>query len=64
MHAFDMASLDPPSTLKPTQVAVAMIEHGVAKHRTRADVVFFKSVSELPPAMEARWLLDAETFCA
>ncbi|KAJ8497135.1 hypothetical protein ONZ51_g686 [Trametes cubensis] len=40
-----MASLDPPSTLKPTQVAVAMIEHGVAKHRTRADVVFFKSVA-------------------
>ncbi|KAI8994103.1 Formate/nitrite transporter [Trametes punicea] len=40
-----MASLDPPSTLKPTQVAVAMIEHGVAKHRTRADVMFFKAVA-------------------
>lgn len=61
-HVSDMASLDPPSTLKPTQVAVAMIEHGVAKHRTRADVVFFKSVRALPPTMEARWLLDAETF--
>ncbi|TFK87012.1 Formate/nitrite transporter [Polyporus arcularius HHB13444] len=40
-----MASLDPPSTLKPTQVAVAMIESGVAKHRTRADLVFFKAVA-------------------
>ncbi|KAH9858645.1 Formate/nitrite transporter [Lenzites betulinus] len=40
-----MASFDPPSTLKPSQVAVAMIEHGVAKHRTRADVVFFKAVA-------------------
>ncbi|KAI0717214.1 Formate/nitrite transporter [Cerioporus squamosus] len=40
-----MASLDPPSTLKPNQVAVAMIESGVAKHRTRADLVFFKAVA-------------------
>ncbi len=39
-----MASLDPPSTLKPAQVALAMIESGVAKHRTRADLVFFKAV--------------------
>ncbi|OBZ66594.1 hypothetical protein A0H81_13487 [Grifola frondosa] len=39
-----MASLDPPSTLKPAQVAVAMIEHGVAKHRTRGDLIFFKAV--------------------
>lgn len=39
-----MAGLDPPSTLKPAQVAVAMIESGVAKHRTRADLVFFKAV--------------------
>ncbi|CDO72776.1 hypothetical protein BN946_scf184994.g29 [Trametes cinnabarina] len=38
-----MANFDPPSTLKPTQVAVAMIHHGVAKHRTRADVMFFKA---------------------
>ncbi|KAI0823708.1 Formate/nitrite transporter [Trametes gibbosa] len=40
-----MANFDPPSTLKPAQVAVAMIEYGVAKHRTRADVVFFKAVA-------------------
>ncbi|EJF57741.1 Formate/nitrite transporter [Dichomitus squalens] len=40
-----MASLDPPSTLKPAQVAVAMIESGIAKHRTRADLVFFKAVA-------------------
>lgn len=38
------ANFDPPSTLKPAQVAAAMIEHGVVKHRTRADVVFFKAV--------------------
>ncbi|KAH9940530.1 Formate/nitrite transporter [Epithele typhae] len=38
-----MASLDPPSTLKPAQVAVGMIESGVIKHNTRADLVFFKS---------------------
>jgi hypothetical protein len=37
--------MDPPSTLKPAQVATAFIEHGIAKHRTRADVVFFKAVS-------------------
>ncbi|KAJ2979296.1 hypothetical protein NUW54_g11158 [Trametes sanguinea] len=41
----EMASFDPPSTLKPAQVAVAMIEHGVVKHRTRADVMFFKAVA-------------------
>ena len=40
-----MASLDPPSTLKPAQVAVYMIESGIAKHRTRADLIFFKAVS-------------------
>ncbi|OSX66662.1 hypothetical protein POSPLADRAFT_1064824 [Postia placenta MAD-698-R-SB12] len=39
-----MASFDPPSTLKPAQVAVAMVEHGIVKHRTRADKVFFKAV--------------------
>lgn len=33
-----------PSTLTPAEVAVKMIEHGVAKHRTRLDKVFFKSV--------------------
>ncbi len=44
-HAPAMAAnFDPPSTLKPAQVAAAMIEHGVVKHRTRADVVFFKAV--------------------
>ncbi|KDQ53619.1 hypothetical protein JAAARDRAFT_136825 [Jaapia argillacea MUCL 33604] len=36
--------METPSTLKPAQVAVAMIEHGIAKHRTRADIVFFKAV--------------------
>ncbi|KAI0915681.1 hypothetical protein AcV5_003536 [Taiwanofungus camphoratus] len=39
-----MAVMDPPSTLKPAQVAVAMVESGVLKHRTRADLVFFKAV--------------------
>lgn len=40
-------AFDPPSTLKPQQVAIAMIESGVAKHKTRADVVFLKAVSDL-----------------
>ncbi|KZT04651.1 Formate/nitrite transporter [Laetiporus sulphureus 93-53] len=39
-----MTNFDPPSTLKPAQVAVAMVEHGIAKHRTRGDVVFLKAV--------------------
>ncbi|KAI0958186.1 hypothetical protein AcV7_004072 [Taiwanofungus camphoratus] len=39
-----MAVMDPPSTLKPAQVAVAMVESGMVKHRTRADLVFFKAV--------------------
>jgi len=33
-----------PSTLAPKEVAIAMVEHGVVKHRTRADIVFFKAV--------------------
>ncbi|OCB89743.1 hypothetical protein A7U60_g3091 [Sanghuangporus baumii] len=33
-----------PSTLPPRDVAIAMIEHGVAKHQTRYDKVFFKAV--------------------
>ncbi|KAH9917288.1 Formate/nitrite transporter [Amylocystis lapponica] len=39
----DTAAMDPPSTLRPAQVAQAMIEHGIAKHRTRADLLFFKA---------------------
>ncbi|KAI0719710.1 Formate/nitrite transporter [Fomitopsis betulina] len=39
-----MVSYDPPSTLKPAQVAVAMVEHGIAKHKTRGDIVFLKAV--------------------
>ncbi|KZT67141.1 putative formate/nitrite transporter [Daedalea quercina L-15889] len=39
-----MTSFDPPSTLKPAQVAVAMVEHGIAKHKTRGDIVFLKAV--------------------
>lgn len=37
--------MDTPSTLSPAEVANAMVKHGVAKHRTRIDVVFFKAVS-------------------
>ncbi|KAL5528082.1 hypothetical protein ACEPAF_7218 [Sanghuangporus sanghuang] len=33
-----------PSTLPPRDVAIAMIEHGVVKHQTRYDKVFFKAV--------------------
>ncbi|TFY71693.1 hypothetical protein EVG20_g1311 [Dentipellis fragilis] len=36
-------SLDVPSTLKPAEVAVAMVEAAVMKHRTRYDKVFFKA---------------------
>ncbi|KAH9830798.1 Formate/nitrite transporter [Rhodofomes roseus] len=39
-----MSSIDPPSTLNPTQVAVAMVQHGIAKHNTRGDKLFFKAV--------------------
>jgi len=31
------------STLSPKEVAVAMVEHGVVKHRTRFEIVFFKA---------------------
>lgn len=40
-----MVSYDPPSTLKPAQVAVAMVEQGIAKHKTRGDIIFLKAVS-------------------
>ncbi|EPT02647.1 hypothetical protein FOMPIDRAFT_1035835 [Fomitopsis schrenkii] len=39
-----MVSYDPPSTLKPAQVAVAMVEQGIAKHKTRGDIIFLKAV--------------------
>lgn len=32
------------STLPPKDVAIAMVEHGVVKHQTRLDKVFFKAV--------------------
>jgi len=38
------ASFDPPSTLKPAEVAVALIEQAVAKHNTRYDKTFIKAV--------------------
>ncbi|KAJ3482088.1 hypothetical protein NLI96_g7212 [Meripilus lineatus] len=38
-----MATSGSPSTLRPAQVAVAMVEAGVVKHKTRADKVFFKA---------------------
>ncbi|EMD32075.1 hypothetical protein CERSUDRAFT_88360 [Gelatoporia subvermispora B] len=38
-----MPGVEPPATLKPAEVAVAMVQHGIAKHRTRADHVFFKA---------------------
>ena len=33
-----------PSTLQPAEVAVAMVDAAVVKHRTRLDKVFFKAV--------------------
>ncbi|KAI0072703.1 Formate/nitrite transporter [Panus rudis PR-1116 ss-1] len=38
-------TMEPPSTLKPAEVAIAMVETGVAKHRTRPDKVFLKAVA-------------------
>ncbi|THH28615.1 hypothetical protein EUX98_g5571 [Antrodiella citrinella] len=35
--------IDPPSTLRPNEVAIRMVEAGVVKHRTRADKIFFKA---------------------
>ncbi|EIM79884.1 Formate/nitrite transporter [Stereum hirsutum FP-91666 SS1] len=32
-----------PSTLKPAEVAVALVESAVLKHRTRLDMIFFKA---------------------
>jgi formate/nitrite transporter len=32
-----------PSTLKPAEVAIAMVEAAVAKHQTRLDMMFFKA---------------------
>ncbi|KAI5116674.1 hypothetical protein M0805_003315 [Coniferiporia weirii] len=36
--------MNAPSTLPPRDVAIAMVEHGVVKHQTRYDKMFFKSV--------------------
>ncbi|TDL22609.1 putative formate/nitrite transporter [Rickenella mellea] len=35
--------MNPSSTLSPAEVAVLMVEAGVIKHRSRFDVIFFKS---------------------
>jgi formate/nitrite transporter len=35
--------MDTPSTMTPAQVAAAMVRHGISKHRTRLDIVFFKA---------------------
>ena len=39
-----IAYLPMPSTLKPAEVAVAMVEASVTKHHTRLDMIFFKAV--------------------
>jgi len=36
--------MDVRSTLKPAEVALAMVNYGVAKHRDRYEIVFFKAV--------------------
>lgn len=40
-----MASMQPVSTLKPSEVAVAMVELAISKHNTRPEKVFMKAVS-------------------
>jgi formate/nitrite transporter FocA (FNT family) len=37
-----MATTYTPSTLKPAEVAVALVEQAVIKHRTRIDIIFLK----------------------
>jgi len=37
-----MATIYTPSTLKPAEVAVALVEQAVMKHRTRIDMIFLK----------------------
>lgn len=46
-----------PSTLKPAEVAVALVESAVAKHKTRIDVLFFKAVRRLsfPSGIPSLW---------
>ncbi|TFK44787.1 Formate/nitrite transporter [Crucibulum laeve] len=36
-------AIDTPSTMKPAEVAYAMIQHGISKHRDRYEVVFMKA---------------------
>jgi len=36
---------DPPSTLKPAEVAQLLVRHAVEKHRDRYESIFFKAVS-------------------
>jgi hypothetical protein len=36
-----------PSTLKPAEVAAAMVHAAVRKHNTRIDMIFFKGVRHL-----------------
>jgi len=36
--------MEAPSTLTPAEVAVALVEAGIMKHRTRADVIFMKAI--------------------
>jgi hypothetical protein len=38
--------MDTSSTLKPAEVAVALVEQAVVKHNTRLDKTFFKAVSK------------------
>jgi hypothetical protein len=42
-HSAAMSIDTVPSTLKPPQITAALIQSAVAKHRTRADVLFFKA---------------------
>ncbi|KAF8897028.1 hypothetical protein CPB84DRAFT_1781367 [Gymnopilus junonius] len=35
---------DPPSTLKPAEVAALLVQHAVKKHKDRYENIFFKAV--------------------
>jgi hypothetical protein len=52
-----MPSMEPPSTLSPTEVSVKMVELAIYKHNTRPEKVFMKAVSPVsvvPAAKENR----------
>lgn len=40
-----MAYVEPPSTMKPDEVAYLFVQHGIKKHNDRYESIFMKAVS-------------------